>query len=133
TFPSFLYQVNIDNNPYNCLPNYVLPAMASYTTTSLCVAGNSNGCPYVTGIEQIGFKDATVSVYPNPTNGQFTIETNTIDKQTIQIVDLNGRLVFNEAITGTTTVDATNLNEGVYTLTLKTVDRIMNKKLVIVH
>jgi hypothetical protein len=74
-----------------------------------------------------------IAVYPNPTNGQFTIETNSTEKQTLQIVDLNGRIVFNQNINGATIIDATNLNEGVYTLAIKTVDRVINKKLVIVH
>jgi hypothetical protein len=43
-FPNSLIYVAIDN-PYTCLPNYVLPSMNSYTTTPLCEAGNTNGCP----------------------------------------------------------------------------------------
>lgn len=87
----------------------------------------------VLGISQITDVINFINLYPNPTNGRFTIETNATDKQTLQILDVNGRIVFSETIQETTTVDATNFNEGVYTLVIKKADGVMNKKLVVVH
>jgi len=87
----------------------------------------------VSGILELSNITEHITVYPNPTSGQFTIETNRNDKQTLEILDLNGRLVLSQNVNGTTTIDATNFNEGVYTLLIKTANSVTNKKLVIVH
>jgi hypothetical protein len=36
TFPNSLTYIDFTSNPYKCLPNYVLPAMKSFTATPLC-------------------------------------------------------------------------------------------------
>jgi hypothetical protein len=87
----------------------------------------------VSGILELSNVTEHINVYPNPTTGQFTVETNINNKQTLQILDVNGKLVFSQLINGTANVDVTNLNAGVYTLAIKTADSVMNKKLVIVH
>lgn len=40
-----------------------------------------------------------VSVYPNPTNGSFTINLTDMDKASVQIYDMNGRLQFEQKMT----------------------------------
>ena len=78
-----------------------------------------------------------VSIYPNPNNGSFIIETSgqATTKQTVQIYDVSGRLVFSQNINGTTTIDASSLNEGVYTISITSSPAVgsINKKLVIVR
>ena len=86
-----------------------------------------------TGINQATGKNEQTTVYPNPSSGTFTIETTSTAKQTVQISDLNGRLALSQNIHGTTNIDATNLCEGIYTLTIKTADSITNKRLVILR
>lgn len=71
-------------------------------------------------------------IYPNPTNGKFTIETTTKEKEIIEIFDLNGKLVFSQTLTEKTNIDATGLNEGIYNLTIKSNISVSNKKLIIV-
>jgi Leucine-rich repeat (LRR) protein len=131
-FPQSINTVSLTNNPYNCLPNYVLPAMNNYTTTPLCVAGNSNGCTFV-GIKELSADNIQIITYPNPTTGNFTVETSIADKQIAKLYDLNGRLVFSINFSGKTNIDATSLNDGIYNLVIKTGDNIANKKLVIVR
>jgi len=94
---------------------------------------NVNVVQNTNGINQVISVNNQITVYPNPTNGNFIIETNQNEKQTIQVLDLNGRIVFSQNIKGTTNIDAGNLNEGIYNLTIKTIDRVVNKKLVIVR
>jgi len=72
-------------------------------------------------------------IYPNPTSGQFIIEANINEKHTVDIFDINGQHVFNKVMDGKININLSNLNEGVYTVTIKTFDSIVNKKLVIVH
>ena len=126
-FPSSIIAIVLSPNSHTCLPNYVLPAMAGYTTTPLCL-GNCD-----TGINQMISNNSLLQVYPNPTNLQFTIETMNLEKQTAKLFDLNGRLLFSLELTSKTTIDATSLNSGVYNLSIKTGGNIINKKLVVVR
>jgi hypothetical protein len=78
-------------------------------------------------------KEAGITIYPNPNNGTFTIETNGQTKQTIQVYDINGKIVFSQSITGKTAIDATSLSEGVYNINITNSASVMNKRLVIVR
>lgn len=107
--------------------------MGSDTATyPLCAAGNSNGCPVATGIEQMEHA-ISVSVYPNPSGNRFFVETNSSDELILNLFDISGKLVFNENAQDKSIIDLTALNEGVYTLTIKTSGQSINRKLVIVH
>jgi hypothetical protein len=132
TFPNSLTGVLIDPNPYYCLPNFVLPSMNNYTATPLCVPGTSNGCNTV-GVKETNQKPSQLSIFPNPTTGQFTIETGSMDKQLLQLFDLNGELLFEQPIHNKTTILVPNLNAGVYNLTVKKAETSESKKLVIVN
>jgi len=94
---------------------------------------NINVVSSLTGIDQTASNNNRFFIYPNPTSDQFTIETNTTEKLIANLYDINGRHMFNKTVNGKTTIDVTDLNEGVYTLIIKTPDRVINKKLVIVH
>jgi hypothetical protein len=72
------------------------------------------------------------SVYPNPTTGNFIVETKITGKQTALIYDLNGKLVLAQNINDKTNIDASILNNGIYNLVIKSDEGIINKKLVIV-
>lgn len=86
------------------------------------------------GIQQLTGSKDLVNVYPNPAKDNFTIETSNTSKQTLQIVDITGKMVVNKSIEGKITIDATNLSEGVYNINIIGVgnNSIVNKKLVIV-
>jgi subtilisin-like proprotein convertase family protein len=67
--------------------------------------------------------DLDFSVYPNPSKGQFTIESSNdthSDNVLISVLDLNGRLVFTKEIQNATrlneTIDVQNLTNGLYLL-----------------
>jgi hypothetical protein len=92
-----------------------------------------NSCPATTGIEQFTSNNMQVSIYPNPNNGSFVIEPNSTTKQTMQVYDVNGKLVLNQTISGKTTIDASSLNEGVYNISLLSNEGVINKRLVIVR
>ncbi|HXD93420.1 MAG TPA: T9SS type A sorting domain-containing protein, partial [Bacteroidia bacterium] len=87
----------------------------------------------VTGIKQTITTNADVLVYPNPTNGNFIIETNSIEKQNMQIFDVNGKLVLSQVIDGKKNIDVTNLNEGVYNVSIISSNSVVNKRVVIVR
>jgi hypothetical protein len=84
------------------------------------------------GIEQFANSNEQVNIYPNPNNGSFVIEASNSTKQSMQVYDVNGKLVLNQTINGKTTIDANNLNEGVYNISLQSNEGVVNKRLVIV-
>ncbi|HXD92370.1 MAG TPA: T9SS type A sorting domain-containing protein, partial [Bacteroidia bacterium] len=95
------------------------------------ISSLTNICTNVSikNIQQIeGFE-----VFPNPTQLNFMIETNSTDKQTLQVFDVNGKLVLMQTINGKTNIDASNLAEGVYNLSLQNANGVVNKRLVIVR
>jgi hypothetical protein len=108
----------------------------AYTTSysSSCFA-YTDSCNYYNncgGIEQYTNSEHVI-IAPNPSNGNFTIELSSSAKQTMQVYDVNGKLVLSQPISGKTTIDASSLNEGVYNITITNSIGITNKKLVIVR
>lgn len=86
-----------------------------------------------TGIKFSNNENNVVTIYPNPSNGSFIIESSNAAKQTIQIYDVNGKLVLSQTINNKTNIDAGSLNEGVYNISLQSNIGVVNKRLVIVH
>ncbi|HRV54671.1 MAG TPA: T9SS type A sorting domain-containing protein, partial [Mangrovimonas sp.] len=60
-----------------------------------------------------------VRLYPNPTNGVFTLNTNT---SSVSIYDLTGKLVkqFDGNFTSGYSFDISNLTKSIYLVTIKT-------------
>ena len=97
--------------------------------------------PEVTKIDSIArdvnpIKDISSQtiIYPNPSKGNFLIETNILTKQTVTMLDENGRIVLSQNITGTSNIDASALRAGIYTVLIKdnSSDAIEKKRIVIV-
>ncbi len=71
-----------------------------------------------------------INIYPNPGNGIFILETNL--KHTIHILDENGKIVLVKNISGTTTIDASNLTPGIYTVDITNEKATIRKKILVV-
>jgi uncharacterized repeat protein (TIGR01451 family) len=79
------------------------------------------------------FKELLTTIYPNPSNGLFTIELSTKEKQNLQLFDMSGNVVLSQTIeNGKATIDANYLAAGIYNISIKCNDSVSNKKLVIV-
>jgi hypothetical protein len=70
-------------------------------------------------------------VYPNPTTSLFSVETNSQEKQTIDLYDINARHILSKNINGTTEIDVSNLDNGIYNLTIKSNTSVTYKKLIV--
>ncbi len=123
----------IDALGFSCTPTYRL-AGGNNGTNSALAKSHSNPTKQTTsvGIKQLSVNNSQVSVYPNPNNGSFIIETNTTEKQTIALYDVNGKLVLSQNLNSKTSIDASGLNEGVYNLSIVSSEGVINKRLVIV-
>lgn len=69
-----------------------------------------------------------ISIYPNPSNGQFTIQSK--DSYKVEILNVAGKLVDNRMISGTTQIQK-NLPPGVYFIKLTNEKGTTVKKLII--
>ncbi|RZJ68035.1 MAG: T9SS type A sorting domain-containing protein [Flavobacterium sp.] len=87
----------------------------------------------VTELATFEFTKFGFRVFPNPTNGNFTIESDLIGNHKVEIVDLNGRVVFSSIETFSSagkTIDLPQLTSGMYLLRIGT-DNILTSKLII--
>jgi hypothetical protein len=87
----------------------------------------------VAGINESTTNSSQAHIYPNPTGDQFFIEANTTDKLSVDLYDVNSRHVFNASVMDKSSINVAALSNGAYTLTIKTADHIINKKLVILR
>jgi extracellular elastinolytic metalloproteinase len=75
-----------------------------------------------------------IRVYPNPSNGLYNIRINKlVGKVTIQVVDLNGRLVYNqtdEKFNTEKTIDLSAYQSGIYVLKVSGIDLNYSEKLI---
>lgn len=87
----------------------------------------------VTGISEIEFTPEQVTFYPNPSNGVFTIKGNAINNQIVELYDINGKHLLSKTISDTSEIDASFLDNGIYTLSIRSSEGIIYRKLIIVH
>lgn len=74
---------------------------------------------------------ANISIYPNPVNDVVNISSPDFEIQTISITDINGRVVKNIKVNNTTTnINVSDLNSGVYFMSVNTLDGNIIKKFV---
>jgi hypothetical protein len=110
----------------------------TWFSTDLTPAVNLNFDPAV-GYADINGSDK-LSVYPNPANQTISVkfELNGSSDVSVNLVDMNGRVVFNKSISGKIakyqdTISLADLANGIYTLQVTTVNGISTEKVVIAH
>ncbi len=107
------YQENSSNNDYTIIIG----------KTSADIPININEIP--------SLKD-NISVFPNPSNGIFTIKTNNSELTDILIYDLTGKELYNKNINVVKSkINISFLHEGCYILQLRDKNNIVNKKIII--
>ncbi len=88
------------------------------------------GLEYLTDISS--FEKAGISLYPNPSNGIFTVETNNFSDYKIEITDIAGKIIYskNNAVS-TSKIDLSNQNSGLYFVKITNKDKIYTQEIVI--
>ncbi len=87
------------------------------------------------GVGIAGNQALQMNMYPNPAMNLVTFELQNMDpaQTTISIVDLSGRVVYNHNLTdGRTDIDISKFDAGIYHVSVRSGDNILNKKLSIV-
>ena len=110
--------------------NFTLTLNGTVNTTS-----TSNPLPWremeVQTIEATNTTSNQVNVYPNPNNGNFTVETSETSNQLLEVFDLTGRLVLSQTITGKADINASSLTNGIYNIKISGNNNVVNKRIVV--
>jgi lysozyme len=92
---------------------------------------NFMGCS-TTGIKPNNLNNA-FAIYPNPASNSFQIDYPAINAEAVlSIYDLNGKLVLTQTMINKTTIDVSNLSEGIYNISILSNEGVANKRLLIV-
>lgn len=145
--PSFTYQWQLNSADISGATNqsYTVVQTGTYTV----IVGDSNGCVnsaskfvLITGIDEV-MGDADVSIFPNPSSGNFTIEitrhtaSNGKMDDEFSIVVLNplGQILFSDSKRISShfkqEIDLHNLDNGIYFFNLQSGNFSLQKKIVI--
>lgn len=100
----------------------------NYTGT-VTVAGASVDVSIVMAPNAIGMLEARLTVYPNPSNGMFTI---TVDgTYNVQVLNNLGQIVHTEKVESNKVLDLSNLSSGMYILTVKNTSKFATQNIII--
>ena len=126
------YYIVINNNPFDCLPNYLSDAMDTTTLSyPLCAEGNTHGCPVVTGVEEKWENSQNLfelTMVQNKAVIQASAVANLILYNTMGSVQLSATI--NK---GKQEIDFSNLTSGMYIVTIISGANIYYEKIVILH
>jgi hypothetical protein len=104
------------------------PALTTGSTTSNYVLIDSFSVTSAT-MSNESFTMSDFDIYPNPTSNVLNISnTNNIEIKNISISDLNGRVIKN--VNGVTSINVSDLNEGVYFVSIETTEGKSTKKFI---
>lgn len=111
----------------------LMAIMNDGTQKMLTVSGDTVVINSATGIAAID-AGVQVGVYPNPSNGQITVNTTGADAEMIVVYNMVGETVYSLAKAGAIeNLDLSQLAEGIYTLKVKTGKGFVNRKISIKH
>ncbi|MFM2228042.1 MAG: hypothetical protein RL664_1385, partial [Bacteroidota bacterium] len=103
------------------------------------VITDDNSCTYpysftitdCVGIEEMEM--ASLSVFPNPSKGSFTINHDVLKNASWSLFDISGKLIYSERIASGSTSTSVNLNipSGVYSLRITAEDMQLQKSVIV--
>ena len=127
--PNLNYNYIFDIAPYvNHLDSSEGPATV-FKTIVLADPLIDNKNTAIAKVEKEGF-----SVFPNPTNGDFVLQSNDRNIESVKIANLSGQLIFEENFTGFSkrqNVSLSGVENGIYLIQVHSNNKIETKKIVI--
>lgn len=104
-----------ENYSFSLTPNYVLGAK-SIATTVVKLESSAGDLEFIVEIDgellSVTELSNQTKIYPNPTNGNFTVEGTNVDR--VEVYNLVGQKVFEQQGNKTVKIDASNWNKGLY-------------------
>ena len=100
------------------------PTPENFGLSIRCVKDIGSGFSDINYIEK-------VKIYPNPTSEHLTIESNKTGLYSIEVTSLNGQLIFNEKMEGTShQLDLSTFQKGIYFITIRSRDFVTTRKII---
>lgn len=101
-----------DVNRPNCTLNVPVGSEAAYEAAVIWTDFNPiNGNLLAT--DNFTIKD-NLQLYPNPTKNNLLINAKDLTNTKLEVLDSNGKLLFNQILNSTNTIDTSNLTNGMY-------------------
>jgi PKD repeat protein len=105
-------------------PSHTYIADATYTiyliVTNECGSDTISQSITITGTSVNAVSLSKISIYPNPVKQEFTINMNSIQKATLEITDLAGKILIQQPlISNSTTINISGLQNGMYFIRIK--------------
>ena len=119
-----------NNNYYQASYPFVFkPDAVTFTVTGVDAEGCSKTSVVTVSVETCtGINETTISglkIYPNPTNGSFTIETNSDHEKSIMVYDVSGRVLREEQVQfREVSIDLTVMAAGFYFVKVQVGEKI---------
>jgi len=111
---AFFVQCQADNKPYRLVfTKFTTAAPGKFVFSKKSFAG--------TGINEVKNTNSSFIVYPNPATSQINIVLNeNVKNSTLHIFDINGKTISSQTLINqnTASIDLSNLNKGIYFITI---------------
>ncbi|MFY7937602.1 MAG: leucine-rich repeat protein [Flavobacterium sp.] len=109
---SISYNVFSGVNVTSCTLNVPLGSETAYEATSVWTDFNPiNGNLLAT--DNFVIKD-NIQLYPNPTKNELFIDMKNLTNTQLEVMDITGKVIFNEYLNSNSTIDTSNLKNGIY-------------------
>ena len=103
-----------------------------YTGSGYLIRMNFGPAAWVIGTAINDVKNSQFNVFPNPTNGLFTIELDVNEKYDVSVNNVLGQTVFTTTTNGmNTNIDLSSFDKGIYTIKLKDENAIYTEKVIV--
>jgi len=107
-----------------------LDSVKGYLNGTTCSVKIPSSCLSV-GLPEVNIKDNFFTIFPNPSQGDFTIFNKYSNQYHLEIYDIFGKEIYFEHVTESTKRFRLNLMSGIYFVKLSYNGMILNQKLII--
>lgn len=94
---------------------------------------NNTPCGKAFGIRSFVKEQESISVFPNPASNQLTLNTTTTEKHDLYLYNMNGDLILKKSFNTDITLDLSEIEAGIYQLSLLGHSGIVNKKIIVIR
>ncbi|MDR2010826.1 MAG: carboxypeptidase regulatory-like domain-containing protein [Bacteroidales bacterium] len=126
------YTVNWEHGPNETILTGLNAGFYSVTVTdqNVCFDTKTIEVPFYSGLA--GFSPENISVFPNPSTGNFTIKSTGIIEE-VSITNNLGEICYYKRLMDNTTTVNPNLEPGIYIVCIKTENKIFREKITVVY